>query len=519
MECISRRAFTVAGVATTLVAGKALAAEPSDEWNEEFDVIVVGAGIAGMTAAIAAAQADSGASVLLAEKCEQPSGNSPYCYGDSIYTNDADAFFVYLQQMCDGVTPDDVLKAFAEHVRDDKDWLVSIGANEEEMDIQEPGTADNPAVCDDCEYPEFECSWSDGLFSVGHSKLVDVKGPNHIHVFLDETLGNYPNITYRTLAPMEDLVQDESGRVLGAVIDGKRVKANRGVILCCGGFESDPVMLEDYAGKGGAIPAAGKGNTGDGIRAAIRAGADLWHMACVGSWLAPRDLANTMFTNHVLRTRNYKRYGITVAKNGRRFYMDWDGHKAFTNRDPEADVSVQVGWRHGHTQFGGEWFTIPMPNEGWFVFDQAGLEAGAIDPEMSSDPAADGFCYTADTIEELAAQMGVPAEELSETVKVWNSYCEQGKDLSFYRPADTLTPIAEPPFYAQLCVSAFLNTDGGPRRDAKARVLDTHGDSIPGLYSAGELGSVWGKLYQGSGNVAECLAFGRIAAQSAINQE
>ena len=46
--------------------------------------------------------------------------------------------------------------------------------------------------------------------------------------------------------------------------------------------------------------------------------------------------------------------------------------------------------------------------------------------------------------------MGVPAEELSETVKVWNSYCEQGKDLSFYRPADTLTPIAEPPFYAQL---------------------------------------------------------------------
>ena len=72
------------------------------------------------------------------------------------------------------------------------------------------------------------------------------------------------------------------------------------------------------------------------------------------------------------------------------------------------------------------------------------------------------------------------------------------------------------PFYAQLCAPMMLNTDGGPVRDAKGRVLDPWGEPIVGLYSAGEFGSVWGNKYQGCGNVAECIVFGRIAAQTAL---
>ena len=68
----------------------------------------------------------------------------------------------------------------------------------------------------------------------------------------------------------------------------------------------------------------------------------------------------------------------------------------------------------------------------------------------------------------------------------------------------------------RLCVPALLNTDGGPRRSANAEILDPNGDPIPNLYSAGEFGSIWGHFYEGSGNIAECLVFGRIAARNIL---
>lgn len=74
----------------------------------------------------------------------------------------------------------------------------------------------------------------------------------------------------------------------------------------------------------------------------------------------------------------------------------------------------------------------------------------------------------------------------------------------------------QPPYYAMLCVPALLNTDGGPVRNEKGEILDPFGQAIPGLYSAGEFGSIWGHLYQGGGNVGECGAFGRISARSAL---
>ena len=72
------------------------------------------------------------------------------------------------------------------------------------------------------------------------------------------------------------------------------------------------------------------------------------------------------------------------------------------------------------------------------------------------------------------------------------------------------------PFYAVALYPALLNTQGGPRRSARAEVLDRAGRPIAGLYAAGELGSLWGTVYQGSSNVAECLAYGRIAAREAL---
>ena len=109
---------------------------------------------------------------------------------------------------------------------------------------------------------------------------------------------------------------------------------------------------------------------------------------------------------------------------------------------------------------------------------------------------------------------------LKNTVQTWNRYCEEEKDLDFDRSALELVPLDHPPFYAIELFPGGLNTQGGPRRNAKAQVLNSFGEPIPGLYAAGECGSIYGMLYPaGGGNLAECIAFGRIAAENAVREK
>ena len=78
-----------------------------------------------------------------------------------------------------------------------------------------------------------------------------------------------------------------------------------------------------------------------------------------------------------------------------------------------------------------------------------------------------------------------------------------------------LAPIAEQPFYAVELSPSMLNTQGGPRRNERGQIVRPDGTPIPRLYSAGELGSIYSYLYQGTGNIGECLAFGRISGRNA----
>ena len=534
----SRRTFlktasvALAGVAGLGIAGCApkgtsggnetgTAAGTDTKWDEEFDVVVIGAGCAGQAAAITVALEGNGATCLLAEKGTMPGGNSPYCKGTIVYAEDEDAFNQYMLEMRgeEGTTPDDVIAAYAKGAVENYPWVFeTLGASLEEASIVAPSTMDDPLATAP-EWPEFEHCYALGKLTVAGNKDIEIKGDTHITKLLDRVISDHADvIEYRTDAPMSELIQDPSTkRILGAVIDGKNVKANRGVIMCTGGFEANPVMRQDFIGQGGAGPAINKLNTGDGHKACMKVGADFWHMEHGGGFLmAGRDLENTKFTNNQIISPCPKQFGITVGVNGRRYYMDWDGYSNKSDIEYMDDPSLAVGSRHGHMQIGGEWPHLAQPRRAWFVFDQAGLEAGAIPAETTSDPVADNLAYAADTIEELAAQMNVPADELKTTVDQWNECCANGKDIFFHRPASTLTPVATPPFYAQLCIPSFLNTDGGPVRNAQGEILDPDGNPIPGLYSAGEFGSIWSGVYQGGGNVAECLIFGRISARSAL---
>ncbi len=508
--------------------GNALA-ESVDEiqWDEEFDVVIAGAGVAGESCAITMATEGSNESVLLVEKGAVPSGNSPYALGVGIWCEEVDRFAQYFKDMQSSynMAPDDVIQAYAEGVAENKDWLISIGANDDDsLWVTECGapTADGVGG----EYPELGGGDTIGWLGVGMGENAPQDAP-HICAWMEQQIQTAyaDKIDYRTETPLKALVQDpQTKAIVGVVIeqDGEEayVKANKGVVMCVGGFESNPQMMQDYVGMGCAVPGAGRLNTGEGHMMCMKAGADLWHMENVaGFWMFGRDLDDTVSTCSILaKNPSPKQFGVTVGINGRRFYMDWDGYMTNPGYELNSDLKMHVGFRHGHTQFGGEWPHLPMPEKGWFIFDQGGLEAGALGTGYDGDPVEDNYAYKADTIEELAEACGLPADELVKTIAQYNRYCENGEDEAFYRPAEYLTPVTQAPFYAQLVRPHFLNTDGGPRRDAKGEILDTDGEPIPGLYSAGEFGSVWGNYYQGAGNVAECMIFGRICARSIIAQ-
>lgn len=500
-------------------------------WDEEYDVIVVGAGAAGLATAVAMATEGGDLSTLLLEKGSTliGSGNSPVCSGSFHITDEPDAFAVYMKAMLGGMTatPASVYETYAQGAAENWEWLSGLGMKEDDVKITPQG--DGKA-----EWFELENS---GSFSKCQFKKDNAdEDRTHISKFLSAVLEQYPDqVTRKTSAPLTALVQDpETKAVIGAVYEDKNksvyAKARKGVVMTCGGFENDPEMLQDYLSFERMHAAGASTNTGDGHRICAKLGAGMWHMnSFAGAWSNGISLDG----EKTMPYRSLKKaLGIVVGVNGRRFYQEWEGTTMFTKGE-EGPLSLHYGYRHGHQNFGGEWKMLPLPDKQWFVYDSEGKRYGAymgkdvanntlqnqtekteIDPAI--DAVADGYALTADTIEELAALMEVPVDELVNTVNVWNASCENGVDEQFHRPSDQLAPVSTPPFYAIPCIPEILNTDGGPRRNEKAQILDVDGEPIPNLYSSGEFGSIWAAKYQGSGNITECMVFGRIAARELI---
>ena len=138
-----------------------------------------------------------------------------------------------------------------------------------------------------------------------------------------------------------------------------------------------------------------------------------------------------------------------------------------------------------------------------------------------------GWIMKSATLEGLAKQTKADADNagllnpstLQATVKRYNEYCQKGEDLDFHKSTEWLQPVEDPPYFAVKLWPGGPNTQGGPKRNTRAQVLRVDNNPIPRLYSAGELGSVWSMLYQGAGNLGECIAFGRIAGTNAAAEK
>jgi hypothetical protein len=178
-------------------------------------------------------------------------------------------------------------------------------------------------------------------------------------------------------------------------------------------------------------------------------------------------------------------------------------------------------WEHER----GEYPNIPF----YMVFDEVFRKKRAIVDfhgwwydhdvyEWSIDNSAEieqGWIIKADTVKELAEKVEIDSQTLVETISKYNGYCRGGEDLEFGRAKEFLGRVETPPYYATELCEPMINTQGGPKRNAWAQVLDKNDKPIPRLYAAGELGSFFFPLYHTASNIPEALAFGRIAGEHA----
>lgn len=501
-------------------------------WDEECDVLVVGSGGGALTGAYTAAR--EGLSVIVAEATERFGGTTAYSGGGLWFPCNA-----VLERAGDDDTPEDA-----------RTYYRSVVGDRTPVELQEAFLATGPRLVDYLEADDaFEFvvyPWPDYFGSApkargtGRHIMPKPLAPDRIGALRDTlrpplptdragqplpgqlaggqaligrlllALSTLGNATLRTETECDELVKDGDA-VVGAVVltrAGRRsIRARRGVLIASGGFERNQQMRDRYGVPGEATDAMGpEGNHGKAIRAGIDAGADTDLMS--QAWWSP---------------------GLTHPDGSSTFSL-WFTGGIFVDAHGDRFVNESLPYdRLGR-------IVIDRMSEGrvrlpyWMIYDDREGErppvgSTSVPMGQTEDYSNAGLWRSADTLEELAEKIGLPADRLAATVKQFNSFATSGADEDFHRgdePYDRfftggsspLVPIEKGPFHAAAFGISDLGTKGGLRTDPSARVLDVSGDVIPGLYAAGNsMAAVSGEVYPGGGNpIGSCMVFSHLAS-------
>jgi tricarballylate dehydrogenase len=474
-----------------------------------FDLIVAGCGVAGLASAVAAAEAGARVAVLERSTREERGGQSRYTEAYlrmKSLTEVTDDFETHLAENGSGsVDPELVSEAaavshrsalvrslsiadpllierFAAEAGSTVSWLRAMGARFDFLPTQ------------------FLTKSQPRLIPVGGGQaLVDVLAGRA------EALG--VTFCYETAA--QSLRLDAHGRVVGlhAVgIGNVPVDLSGQVVLACGGFQGNAEMMTRYIGPRSVhlrpICKGGYYNRGEGIRMALEI--DAAASGDFGSFHAePIDPRSGVSEPSVFIFP----YGILVNADGDRFADEAPG---------TVDAFYEPITRRIYEQRGGS---------AWAILDAQHLRI----PNYRLGLRTDRPPIVGDSIPSLAAAIGVPPDRLLATVEGYNGACSGAA----WRPLELdgvatrgLTPpksnwarpLSEPPFHAYPVVSANVFTFGGLKIDPSARVINSQGDAIPGLYAAGETVGMYYGHYTGATSVLKGLVFGRIAGTHAAGR-
>lgn len=484
--------------------------------STSYDVIVVGGGNAGFSAAHAAAE--RGRSVLLIERGqpEMAGGNSFYTAGatrinhegldDLLDIVDADdrhtvtevppysseEYLADLIKVTDGKTDRAMAEVLVRESKDAVRWLHSLGVAYRLM------------------YERQSYARPDGSYLFwGGLHVGNVGGGEGLiadHTAVAERMGTEVRYGLRATSLLT-----EDGRVTGVVAEdegaGTSIELHaESVILAAGGFESNPQWRRERLGPGweNAKVRGTPYNLGDMIQAALDVGAAEggdWSTCHSVQWdaEAANNESNRELTNRL--TRQSYPLGIIVNRNGDRFLDEGADFRNYTYAKYGREILAQPG------------------SIAWQIFD-ASLRPMLRTEEY--DMPGIGV-HVADSIADLAGQMGVDASALSDTITAFNDSID--RSVSFDptvkdgraatvepRKSNWAMPLETAPFYAYPVTCGITFTFGGLKGDLEGRVLDTAGRAIPGLFACGEmLGGLFSGNYPGGSGLAAGMVFGRRA--------
>lgn len=473
-------------------------------WSATYDTLVLGFGGAGATAARHAA--DNGAKVLLVDAAPEghEGGNTRYAAQILSSGDDVPGLKTYYKSLTAPFDLDeDMIDLYVEKMVDFPNYLRDDLGVEAYSFKHSGGELSAFAKSVISEFPELPGAESTDALTV-HNGIFDAA---LWKIIRQKVIDRSDSIDIWLNSRAVHLIQDPVKKtILGAQIerDGKtyNVYAKNGVVLTVGGFENNQEQIQDYLGAPKLSPLGTLYNRGDGITMAAEVGAKLWHMnnyEAVGflhglAFKVPDgerarlilDYWPDLYTGSIL----------TIADDGTRYFKE----------DEEC--------RHGHIWDHGTW-RVPRVNlHPYLIFDQTQLEQIKANKDIPYTDFLDTL-VKADSVKQLAEKLNVDVDNLVDTVNDFNLFAEQGKDFEFKREPASMRAFDDGPVYAAALTHTMLNTQGGPKRNAKAEIIGLDEKPIPHLYGAGELGGINTNLYQGGNNLAECLIFGKVAGENA----
>ena len=473
---------------------------PQDE-EVTADVVVVGMGLAGVTASMSAL--DQGATVVAVEKAGAAGGSSKYSGGFITgvgteqqqavgYDLDVDGYMDYFDSCTDqsvktDETDRDAVRAMIERSAGDIEFLEEHG-----IGITGPDGFGGDFLV--WHYPATRTSAFDG----------DAGGADHIVAGMDylDAQENF-SIYYNT--PATSILTDDSGAITGVLCerdDGSTLTVNaKSVVLSCGGWAASPELMErfcpDFPSEW-VLPytTAAMTDTGDGITMAEALGAAVYED---GWWM---DLAigvdpggyTTYFPDTLNGLINYANY----------FVVDGEGTRVFNVNALYGPRSIAIADAMERT---GKIFSI---------FTAEGFENGIAFIEENGR-VDDKNIYKADTLEELVEKTGMDVENFTAQVARYNEMCANGVDEDMGQT--TLIPIGEGPYYAVSVKTITMGTIGGLKTNDDNQVLSTDGTPIEGLYGAGELinGKYFNQVYVSGCAQLLCSDSGIVAGAAAAD--
>lgn len=450
-------------------------------------LVVVGAGMAGFAAALQAAQA--GCDVILLEKLAETGGSSAMSGGCLAFAgtdlqrasgveDSSELLYTDLREVGKFENDESLVRAYVDNQLDTYEWMKQAGVRFGRQVETSSGQ------------------------SVPRVHNVD---PADAVRALETSAQRTGRVRLLTGARALRLIRDpQSGRVAGVSAerggDMFKVLGSRGVVLTSGGFVQNAGLIHRYApqyNEETAVFIGGAGNVGDGLKMAQQLGADCRDMIYIKGTYGKHP---TDETNHHSLLAVYKG-AIAVNQDGKRYVDESISYKLL------GDACIRQ-------PYSATFQIFDQP-----IFDSGDNQTRILDIERRYE---EGLVIRADTLEELAATIEVPADALIDSVNAYNRYVEAGHDPDFGREHlvhqhGALVKIETAPFYAYPSTAAVYGTYCGLCVDASMRVLDVYGEPLDGLYAAGEVvGGLHGAAYMTGSALGKAAIFGRIAARTAL---